>query len=304
MNNCRSCITNMKVLLSRILLYRFYFYKYKVMESVQTLQYIKEKECSFVRFGDGEFNLLKSERARIGYQDGSMELQKALRQVLNYSSSDFLKCIPVQLSLNFKNQNAESSFFWVRYLSKNFASLSKFLDRNYLYGNTQISRPNMDLKSKDEAKAVFRCFRDLWTNKQVVVVEGECTRFGVGNNLLDNAESVERVLVPSENAFCVYDEILTTLINDYKEKDKIFLLAIGPTAKVLALDLHKNGMRVFDVGHLDIEYEWYIRGYDKKCLIPGKYVNEVGRGTNFVEDESFSGSKYHSEIKKIIQNTN
>ena len=40
-------------------------------------------------------------------------------------------------------------------------------------------------------------------------------------------------------------------------KDKLFILALGPMATVLAYDLARLGYRALDLGHIDIEYEWF-----------------------------------------------
>ena len=59
------------------------------------------------------------------------------------------------------------------------------------------------------------------------------------------------------------------------EKDAWFLLALGPTATVLAYDLCKAGYRALDIGHLDICYELLLRGESHMVAIEGKYVNEA-----------------------------
>ena len=80
---------------------------------------------------------------------------------------------------------------------------------------------------------------------------------GVGNDLLSNALSVERVIAPSENAFLVYDVILSA-VRKYG-KGKLILAALGPTATVLAYDLAREGYWILDIGHLDLEYEWFLK---------------------------------------------
>ena len=56
---------------------------------------------------------------------------------------------------------------------------------------------------------------------------------------------------------------------------KLFLLALGPTATVLAYRLSLAGMTALDIGHLDIQYEHYLRGYKSIAPIPGKHVGEA-----------------------------
>ena len=55
----------------------------------------------------------------------------------------------------------------------------------------------------------------------------------------------------------------------------MILLALGPTSTVLTYDLYKLGYQVIDVGHIDIEYEWFLRKAKKRIQIDNKYVNEA-----------------------------
>ena len=48
------------------------------------------------------------------------------------------------------------------------------------------------------------------------------------------------------------------------------------TATVLAFDLCKHGYQAIDIGHIDIEYEWYLKQVTERCPIEGKSVNECG----------------------------
>jgi len=59
---------------------------------------------------------------------------------------------------------------------------------------------------------------------------------------------------------------------------------LGPTATILAYDLYKEGYQVVDIGHVDIEYEWYLRKATEKIKISGKYMGESGV-MNQKEDE-------------------
>ena len=76
----------------------------------------------------------------------------------------------------------------------------------------------------------------------------------------------------------------------------MILIALGPTATVLAYDLAKQGYWALDIGHLDLEYEWYLIG-EGYSQIPGKYNNEVLGGT---EVEELDDADYRSSIIKMI----
>lgn len=57
---------------------------------------------------------------------------------------------------------------------------------------------------------------------------------------------------------------------------ELVLIALGMTATVLAYDLQtKYNIRALDIGHLDIEYEWFIRGSCERMRIQGKHTAEM-----------------------------
>ena len=58
-------------------------------------------------------------------------------------------------------------------------------------------------------------------------------------------------------------------------KDKLFLLALGPSATVLTYDLCNAGYQAVDIGHIDLEYEWFLKGKGFRTLVKGKYNNEI-----------------------------
>lgn len=126
----------------------------------------------------------------------------------------------------------------------------------------------------------------------MVIVEGVETRSGIGNDLYDNATSLQRILGPATNAFDMYDKMLETIIQ-HVSKDKLILLCYGMTATVLAYDLAKLGYWAIDLGHLDIEYEWFKLGITKRIAIKGKFTNEASGGNKV---EECTDPKYLSQI--------
>ena len=43
--------------------------------------------------------------------------------------------------------------------------------------------------------------KKIWDHKEIVIIEGEQSRLGIGNDLFKNAISIQRVLCPILNAF-------------------------------------------------------------------------------------------------------
>jgi Domain of unknown function (DUF1792). len=111
----------------------------------------------------------------------------------------------------------------------------------------------------------------------VIFVEGSKSRLGVGNDLFCNTKSIRRVICPPTNAFEKYDQIVNATIN-VCNKESLILVALGHTATIMACDFHKSGYQAIDIGHIDVEYEWYLLKAKSKVAIKNKYVNEVESG--------------------------
>ena len=70
-----------------------------------------------------------------------------------------------------------------------------------------------------------------------------------------------------------YEEILAAAQKHGRE-DTLFLIAMGASATVLAYDLTMKGFQALDIGHIDMEYEWFLKGTGGRCSVPHKYNNE------------------------------
>ena len=74
----------------------------------------------------------------------------------------------------------------------------------------------------------------------------------------------------------------------------MFLLALGAAAKPLAEDLFLKGYRVIDIGNLDMEYEWFLRGAKNKMKLEKHFAESVEENHKAGYDE------YLSQIKARI----
>lgn len=161
------------------------------------------------------------------------------------------------------------------------ALIKSFHNDKHVFGDTQISRPYIAYKSSNNAKRVFPLLKKIWDGKDIIIVEGNKTRLGVGNDLFDNVLSVKRILAPAENAFSCYQSIIQEVVQIHN--NELILIALGPTATVLAYEFTNLNMRALDLGHIDIEYEWFFQGCREHDAISGKYTNEA-EGGNEVDD--------------------
>jgi len=234
------------------------------------LQIILDSNISISRFGDGEIRLINSEY--IEFQKKDLQLTERLKQVLKSDLVNHKVCISgVFGSLSLYTN--EEKYFWRKHLSKYRKIWLNNLNTNQDYLNTFITRPYMPYEDKTNCLNYFQKIKQLWQGKDILIVEGEQTRLGYLNDLFDNIKSVKRILCPSRDAFSKYNSILNSVI--INGNNCLVLIALGPTATVLAYDLAMKGIRAIDLGHLDIEYEWFKLKTMKKVKIVNKYTNEA-----------------------------
>ena len=272
---------------------------YNIMSETQTLNTIIEKKCSIARFGNGEFDLLLRKVGN-SYQQSNEELIHDLRAVLSSANEKLLVCIPHSL-IRTSGYTKEAADYWnqwvLRYGYQVQTLINSTVPRNYHFGDTQTTRPYIDWKEHSRAPRVFQRFKEIWRDKNIILAEGTHTRIGVGNDLLNDAKSVKRILCPAQNAYLSKSRIIEAIVSLHT--DELVLLALGPTATILAYELTTMGIQALDIGHLDIEYEWFLSGANSKKAVPGKYVNEVPKGRDCTS-ECFD-EVYLSQIVERIE---
>jgi len=244
----------------------------RIYSSAETLDFLMRNRVSMSRLGDGEMAIICGRD--IGFQEYSPSLAKRLLEVLQTPALDHICCIPHPLVCR-TGLTLKSQVFWRRHLLKMGAEWSRLSTQDHYY-DTNVTRNYIERRRKFRSSESFDQFRSLWRDRNVVLVEGTESHVGEDNDLLDGVASLVAITGPATNAWRQYDELLLSCRQAaITDPTCLFLIALGPTATVLAFDLARTGTQALDIGHLDIEYEWFRRGCRRKSAVPNKAVNEV-----------------------------
>lgn len=241
-----------------------------VLSSSDTLKKIAREELSVIRFGDGELSLISG--TNLGFQKYEDRLSYQLKEIIRGNYPGLLICIP---NIFDRLEHLTKTGFWfeIHHLFR-YSYLWKDLTApNRVYGDAFITRPYLSYKNRSGAANVLKGIKNIWQNKKVVLIEGEKSRLGVGNDLFAEASSLKRILAPAENAFSKSSEIINEA--NKLSKDHLILVSLGPAAKIITYELFKSGYRVIDIGHLDMEYEMFLRQAENLAPVAGKYFNEI-----------------------------
>lgn len=245
----------------------------RILGGAELLRTIIKEGSSLCRFGDGEFEMIR-EKERPWFQEPDALLSKRLTEVLD-SQDDR---IHIAISQNFTGfeQYTENAADVIReyMFGDTREDIIKLVDKDRIYYDAYVTRPYIIYRDKKNADEIFPLFREIWKERDVIIVEGEYARIGIGNDLMEHARSVSRILCPSKNAWGRYKDILDTVLRKVS-RESLICISLGPCATVLAYDLAREGYQALDIGQLDNEYEWYLRGTERQTAIPGKLIAEV-----------------------------
>jgi glycosyltransferase family protein len=254
-----------------------------VLSIPETIDTIIKENLSVIRFGDGEIFLLDG--GHTAFQKNEQDLATRLEQVILAKQKGLLICIP-GIWDGLEKFDTVAYWFFMHHLYRNGHTWEALISYDRVYGDTNMTRPYLAYKDKSNCDIIFKKLFSIWEGKDVVLIEGEKSRLGVGNDLFANVASLKRILCPPENAYSHYTAIKEAAFKI--DKSKLILLSLGPAAKVLAYDLFMEGYRVIDVGHVDMEYEMFLRKYKKLTKVPFKYFNEINeRNPEECKDETY-----------------
>lgn len=269
-----------------------------------TINEIVSHHRSLARFGDGEFSIMLG-FCRQKFQEYSPLLQKRLIEILHSQNDDLM--IGIADNYGTLNNYTDQSKQEIRlYMTASMREQHAILLQNdRTYHNAYISRPYaMYADNATEAPMQrFHALKKIWEKRDVIVIEGSLTRLGVGNDLFDNVGNMVRIEAPAVNAFSRYEAVLhaakAEAANHANKHNVLFIIALGATACLLASDLCSEGYQALDLGHIDLEYEWFLNGAGHRCTVPTKYNNEY-EGGDKVED--IQDETYFKQIVAKIEN--
>lgn len=267
--------------------------KPKVANSEDTISTINNRRCCLSRFGDGEFSLILGEDLK--FQKFTSEIQNELKIILKTKSDNLLVCIP-DIFGDLSHYTQAAALYWKKYLHKKRNKIYRIIILRNTYYDALLTRFYIDYNDKSNMYRKVEQLKSIWNNRKVLIVEGSKSRLGMGNDLFDNATLIERLVCPSINAYERIDEIQSAI--ESRPNIDLVLIALGPTATCLAYRLSKKNIQALDIGHIDIEYEWYLKGALLKEPVTNKYIGEIPEGDNV---GGCTDSRYRNQIWRTIE---
>lgn len=227
--------------------------KLNILNVDESLKYIEEHTTSFYRYGDGEIAIMMGEG--IPFQQADGQLARRLVSLLDVDEPGIKPAIPYYYFYPEKGLlNFVEGFAYAMKKQRRF--LIQHCNRNIIYLDTSISQIYQSYETYDFEK-YFERVRRLFCDRKVAMVCGKGIFRNIRYNLLEQCSSITYIEAPSKNAYAEYDHILAKALEI--PKDTLICIVLGPTAKPLAYDLHRQGYQAWDIGHFIKDYDAYCR---------------------------------------------
>ena len=221
-----------------------------ILTEHDTLRYIIKHKCSIARYGDGEFKLCLGRSAKS--QKVNPLIKNDLRKILLSNNRKCLVGIP-RITSRVDWSSEQKKEFWYK-----FIAVKKSLCReDKLYGSSFITRP--DAAPEIYNKDYFWLLKQIWKDKDVIVVKGEYQKFNRNTSMFSTANKVHLVCEARNDAYKDKDSIIN-FVKGEVTKNSVVVISLGPTATVIAYELSKLGIQALDLGHLG---QYYARVHPK-----------------------------------------
>ena len=241
----------------------------KVLGQFESVEAILNSNKSVARFGDGEFNLILGNA--IGFQEYNQELSDRLKEILTTKDEGMLIGISNRFG-SLDDVDAQVRAYWRNFMTEHRQELYTYLDFDKTYIDTCMTAHSIEVDDhrteacQADTEKYYNLVRQIWEGKDITIIKGEGTeKFEF--DIYDNAKSVSYIYGPKEHAFRDYKRILAEA--EKLPQDRLIIAVLGPTAKLLAYDLHKKGYRVLDIGHMGKAYNWLKTHKDK--IVAGQF---------------------------------
>ena len=228
----------------------YHFFKEKRLSALETVNWIKENNCSLSRFGDGEMKLLTEDG--VYFQKADKKLTYELRRICS-EKHNTLVCMP---------HCAIEDGFWHKFWVKYWFRCKFFIDQP-VYGDSFVSRPEGFYQFGDE---LVNAWMDIWKDKNVCIVTGDKSQLDCEHFMLSNIKNKEIIHTKNTNS---YDDIDLLTEQCLEKKDiNIFLIASGSVGTVLSARLADNNRMALDIGHLTNSYDVVYQGKESPEQLP------------------------------------
>ena len=223
-----------------------------IRTSFETLQILLDSQKSFIRFGDGEYDLMKGKS--IPFQEYDKLLAQTLQEAITSQDENLLIGLGyAYFHLPYNYRVPEFKYTW---LTDNYHIIKKYLVPHKEYGATEISQVYAGYKDYDFERH-YALLKQLFVDKKIVVICGDKVLANVQYSIFEGVKEIFYIYGATKHAYQGVPYLKEQILKF--SKDYVLIFALGPAGKALGYEMFKLGYRVLDIGHSIKDYDAYKR---------------------------------------------
>jgi hypothetical protein len=222
-----------------------------ILTDEQSLTLLEKTGDSFIRTSDGEVNLMMgNDHAFLNY---NKEVADILISALEQPKNNLMVAINRNYFIPLPHGGKSDYYRRHAYTFRQF--YLAHCNENITYLASGITGGS-SYDDRDLQKAHFDRWRNLFKDRDIVIVCGKGILDSLEYDVFELAKSKEFIYGPKTNAWDVHDELMEKILA--MPKDKLIVFILGQSGKAMNVQLTDLGYTCWDVGHLAKYYNAFM----------------------------------------------
>lgn len=230
--------------------------KYIILDKWESIDYISKTGLSFVRFNDGEINLMKG--IDQPFQKYDRTLVNIMFKMLEESNEKIIVGI---------NRDDFSSLYSLEhngYIRRHAYDFRQFLreycdfDRTYIDASCTFWIFGEHSK---ESEKFWYTWKEMFRDKTITIVCGEGILDKLEYDVFELCKEKKFIYGPKKNAWSEHNRIISDITSKV-DKDTLIVFILGMAGKAMIYEVAELGYTAWDIGHLAKSYDAYMKNIE------------------------------------------
>lgn len=227
--------------------------KLNILDLWDSIEYIAKTNKSFVRFGDGEINLMKG--ISQPFQEYDKELVDRLYLLLMRPDPNIVVGInndyfvPLYNDQN-NSYNRRHSYDFRKFLYKNCNRDTTYIDGSFTFWTFG--------EHSAKSEKFWNTWKEMFRNKKIAIICGKGILDELEYDVFELCKECQYIYGPRKHAWSQHTELIKEIVSTV-EKDKILIFILGMAGKAMIPEVCNLGYTAWDIGHLAKGYNIYMK---------------------------------------------
>lgn len=227
--------------------------KLNILDTWKSIDYISKTGKSFVRFNDGEINLMKGLDQPFQKYDEALvvRLFKTLKEPNGNIAVGINKNYFVPLyDWNHNEYIRRHAYEFRRFFLEHCSQEKIYIDGSFTFWNFG--------EHGEESERFWHIWKEMFRDKSIAIICGEGILDSLEYDVFEYCKDRTYVYGPRKHAWLIHKELIEE-IQARVDKNTILLFILGMAGKAMISEVTDLGYIAWDIGHLAKSYDAYMK---------------------------------------------